>query len=83
MHRKSIADQPEINGYVADVEAASDSRSFRGSGVIEVGVGHFLRLSSDRACRQRLQIGIADRWRWVRISRRPRSTDPRFFCYSP
>jgi hypothetical protein len=83
MHWKSIAAQPEINRYVAAVEAASDLRSFRGNGVIEGWGRHFHRLRSDRACRQRLQIGIADRWRWVRISRCPRSTDHRFFCYSP
>jgi hypothetical protein len=56
MHWKSIAAQPEINGYVADVEAASDSRSFRGSGVIE-GWGRALPSTK---LRQGLPTTLAD-----------------------
>ena len=61
MHWISIAAQPEINRYVADVASASDFRSFRGNGVVEEWGGHFHRLRSDRPYLNRLQIGIADR----------------------
>lgn len=60
MHWKSIAAQPEINRYVADVEAASDFRSFRGNGVIE-GWGRALPSTSLRQdYLHRSQIGIAE-----------------------